>query len=309
LYVSNSDPSVENDYIPAQTSFVQKNYQAAIDQANKILQQTNNNPKSRVYRLLAYSYLELKDTSKACDFSNRFLGKATQDELLANDFLLHARVCGRGNPAIVSQDIAKALQLDTVRSRQIVVLNDAIREARAQKQYGLEGQLMLTSHNLRAASANPADLFYIGTLFYYDNNFAKSDSLLSVYITSFPDTVQGYYWRALSRSQIDTGMKQGLAVPDFEKTVQLGETNKERFKSQAVQAAQMLALYYNNVKKDRPAAQAIVGKGLEFDPTNTTLQDLQKRLAGSAPKTPGKASEPKASANGGNAAGNKSKGR
>jgi hypothetical protein len=189
------------------------------------------------------------------------------------------------------------------------VLNDAIREARAQKQYGLEGQLMLTSHNLRAASANPADLFYIGTLFYYDNNFAKSDSLLSVYITSFPDTVQGYYWRALSRSQIDTGMKQGLAVPDFEKTVQLGETNKERFKSQAVQAAQMLALYYNNVKKDRPAAQAIVGKGLEFDPTNTTLQDLQKRLAGSAPKTPGKASEPKASANGGNAAGNKSKGR
>ncbi|HVF96968.1 MAG TPA: tetratricopeptide repeat protein, partial [Flavisolibacter sp.] len=73
LYVQNSDPSVENDYIPAQTSFVRKDFQAAINQANKILQQTNNNPKSRVYRLLAYSHLELKDTAKACEFSNQFL--------------------------------------------------------------------------------------------------------------------------------------------------------------------------------------------------------------------------------------------
>ena len=298
-YVANSDPSVENDYIIAQTYFVQNKFQEAIDIANKIVQQTNNNPNSRVFRLLGYSYLSLKDTAKACDFSNRFLAKATQDELLANDYLLHASVCGVNNPAIVQADIAKALSLDTVLSRQVAMLNDLIKTARTNKQYNLEGQLMLTSHELRSPQSNPADLFYIGTRFYYGDNFTKADTVFSGFITAFPDSVDGYYWRALTRSQMDSGMRGGLAVPDFEKMISLAETSKERFKDQATQAAISLALYYNNVKKDRPAAQAIIVKGLEFDPANTTLLDLSKRLGGGGSKTPGRtASETKANAAG-----------
>jgi hypothetical protein len=55
----------------------------------------------------------------------------------------------------------------------------------------------------------------------------------------------------------------------------------------------MLAIYYNNIKGDRPAAQAVIVKGLEFDPTNTYLLTLQKQLQGTPkqtpqPKTPGK---------------------
>ncbi|RYZ30941.1 MAG: tetratricopeptide repeat protein [Chitinophagaceae bacterium] len=308
LYVTNSDPSVENDYILAQTAFVQNKFQDAISVANKIVQQTNNNPKPRVYRLLAYSNLGLKDSAKACEFSNQFLAKAAQEDLLANDFLLHASVCGANDPAIVQADIAKALSLDTVLSRQVAMLNDLIKTARTNKQFGLEGRLMLTSHELRAPQSNPADLFYIGTRFYYGNDFQTADTVFSGFITAFPDSVDGYYWRALTRAQIDTNMAQGMAVPDFEKTMQLGEASKERFKSQAAQAAQMLALYYNNVKKDRASAQAVVAKGLEFDPANTTLQDLSKRLGGGgAPKTPGKATDQKSSASTTPAAASKSK--
>jgi Flp pilus assembly protein TadD len=299
-YVANSDPSVENDYILAQTEYVLKNYQNAINIANKIVQQTNNNPKSRVYRLLAYSNLELKDTSKACQYSNQFLAKATQEELLANDFILHANTCGAGDPAVVEADINKALNLDTVLSSRLSMLNDLVKTSRANKQYNLEGLLMYKSHQLRSPSANPADLYYIGTRFYYGNNYAKADSIFSEFITAFPDTVDGYYWRALSRSQLDSAMSQGLAVPDFEKTISLAETDKARFKDQAAQAAQMLALYYNNVKKDRPAAQAIVAKGLEFDPGNSTLQNLYKQLGGNKPAaSTGKSADSKASTNSG----------
>ena len=292
-YVSNSDPSVENDYILAQTEYVLKNYQNAISIANKIVQQTNNNPKSRVYRLLAYSNLELKDTAKACQYSDQFMAKATEDELLANDFILHANTCGANNPAVVEADINKALGLDTVASHQLLMLNDLVKTARANKQYGLEGRLMLKSHELRAGQANPADLFYIGTRFYYGNDFPTADTVFSTFITAFPDSVDGYYWRALTRSQLDSGMAQGLAVADFEKLMSLAETSKERFKDQAAQAATTLAIYYNNVKKDRSAAQAAVAKGLEFDPANQTLQNLSKQLGGG--KTAGGKPEPKAS--------------
>lgn len=283
LYVSNSDPSVENDYILASVSYVKKDYQSAISMANKIIQQSNNNPKPRVYRLLAYSYLDTKDTAKACDYSNQFLAKAGQEDLLANDFILHANTCGATNPAIVEADINKALSLDTVRASQIVLINKFVTTARANKQYNLEATLMEKSHLLRT-NANPADLFYIGTRYYYGNNFGRADTVFSGYITAFPDSVDGYYWRALTRAQMDSGMKQGLAVADLEKTVMLGDGNKARFKDQAVQASQMLILYYNNVKKDRAAALAAATKGLEFDPTNATLSDLQKRLSGGSQK-------------------------
>lgn len=304
LYVSSSDPSVENDYILASLAYVKKDYQSAINTANKILQQTNNNAKPRVYRLLAYSYFDTNDTAKACDYSNQFLAKATQEDLLANDFILHANTCGANNPAVVEADIDRALGLDTVLSHQISMINKLVGTARTNKQYNLEATLMHKSHELRANTANPADLFYIATRFYYGNNFPKADSVLSDYIGAFPDTVNGYYWRALTRAQMDSGMKGGLAAPDFEKTITLAETSKERFKDQAAQAAQMLALYYNNVKKDRPAAQAIVAKGLEFDPSNATLLGLSKQLGGNKPAAAtGKSADSKASTTGGTTTG------
>lgn len=288
LYVANSDPSVENDYILAQTAFVKKEFQQAIDIGNKIIQQTNNNPKPRVYRLMTYSYLGLKDTVKACEFSNTFLAKAPEDFLLAKDFLHHAAVCGRGNPAIITQDITKALSLDKDPNHQITILNEAIKEVRAMGQRNLEARLMLISHQNRGEKANPADLFYVGTLLYYSDDFVLGDSVLTVYANAFPDTLQGYYWRGLTRSRLDTTMAQGLAIPDFEKTMQLAEADKVRFKSQAVQSSQVLAIYYNNVKADKPAALAIIAKGLEFDPTNAALLEMQKKLSATKPVTPPK---------------------
>ncbi len=293
-YVSNSDPSVENDYILAQTEYVLKNYQNAVSIGNKILQQTNNNPKSpRVYRLLGYSYLELKDTAKACDYSNQFLSKATEDELIANDFILHATSCGKSDPTIIQSDIARALQMDTIRSHQLTLLSDFIKNARAQQQYNMEGTLMLMTQQLRGTQANPADLFYIGTRFYAGNDFPKADSVLSIYITAFPDTLQGYYWRGLTRARIDTTMAQGLAVPDFEKTLQLADANKDRFKNQAGQSAYVLAVYSYNVKGDKAAAQAAIARGLAIDPTNANLLNLNGQLAAATkqttpPKTPAK---------------------
>lgn len=296
LYVSNSDPSVENDYILAQNAYVQKNYQEAVNVANKIVQQTNNAPKSRVYRLLGYSYLELKDTAKACDFANRFFTRAaaTGEEILANDYLLlHSNACGRGNPAVVQQDIMSALQLDTVRSRQLSLLNKAVVAARGAGQRDLEANLMLMSARVRGPQANPADLFYIGTLYYYSGNYPTGDSVLSAYVTAFPDTLQGYYWRGLTRLRMDTSGKEGLSISDFEKTVQLAEADKVRFKSQGAQAAYILAVFYNNVKSDRAGALAMANKGLEFDPADEGLQKLQKALSGgkasaAPPKTTGK---------------------
>src|SRR6185295_6623287 len=97
-YIANSDPGVENDYLKAQTYFVQDKFNEAITIGKNIIAQTNNNAKSRVYRLLGYSYMGIKDTTTACDYVNQFFTKAKEDDVIGQDYLLHAWACGRNNP-------------------------------------------------------------------------------------------------------------------------------------------------------------------------------------------------------------------
>lgn len=273
-----ADPSIENEYLTAQTYFVQNKYNEAIASAQKILSGSQN-PKARVYRLLAYSYLGAKDTAAACTNSNLFLQKASGEELIGQDYILHATACGRNDPEMMRADIAKAIQMDSVLSRQIETLNEGIENARANNHKLLEGELRLMSYELRKATADKDELIsYIAVPFYLGGNYQKADSVSQVYITVAADSIHGYYWSALARTAIDTSMQEGLAMPMWEKVLTISETNPERFKAQAVRAATTLAVYHNNVKSDRTTALEFVKRGLAIEPTNENLVNIQKAL-------------------------------
>ena len=234
-----------------------------------------------MYRLLGYSYMGMKDTTTACDYVNQFFTKATDEDIIGQDYLLHASACGKNNPEIIRSDIAKAIQMDSVLSRQMETLNLAIEDAKKSGQRCLEGELALMRYQLRAEKANPAELVSIGVPFYFCGQFQKADSLFQVYNKAFPDSIYGYMWSSRALVQIDTAMTQGLAVPAYEQTLKVAETNPTRdlYKGYATQAAGYLAVYYNNVKADKATALSFVDKGLVVDPTNATLLDIKKKLS------------------------------
>ncbi|MDB5207981.1 MAG: tetratricopeptide repeat protein [Flavisolibacter sp.] len=296
-YIAVADQSVENLYLKAQTEFVQEKYPEAIATANQIISGTQNNPRPRVYRLLANSYLKTKDTTSACTNSNLFLAKASGEDLISMDYLLHARACGSGNPDLIRADIMKAVGMDSVLSRQIATLNEAIEDARVNNFKLLEGELRLMSYTLRAATADKGELIsYIAVPLYLGGNYVKADSIAQVYIAAAPDSIHGYYWSALARTSIDTNMSQGLAIPMWDKVLTVAETSKERYASQGVRAATSLAVYHNNIKTDRPTALGYVTRGLAFDPANANLLSIQKALSvKQAPAKPAKTeAKPKA---------------
>ena len=286
-YKSVADQSVENEYLIAQTKFVQNDFQGAIASANKILGGTQN-PRPRVYRLLAFSYMGAKDTTNACTNANQLLQKAKGEDLYGTDYILHATACGRGNPDLMRQDIMTAIQMDSVPARQQETLNEAIENAKTNNNKLLEGELRLISYQLRqpTGKVSPDELIsYIAVPLYLGGNYQKADSVSQVYSTAAPDSIHGYYWSALSRTAIDTNMQQGLAMPMWEKVLTVAEGNKDRFKSQGVRAATSLAVYNTNIKADRATALNFVTRGLAFDPTNENLLNIQKVLTQSG-KTP-----------------------
>lgn len=296
-YKAVADQSVENEYLTAQTKYVQNDFAGAIAAANKIISGTQN-PRPRVYRLLAYSYLGSKDTANACTNSNQYFSKAPDEDIIGQDYILHATACGNGNPEIIRNDIMLAVKKDSILSRQIETLNEAIENARTNNNKLLEGELRLISYQLRTAQGKAdADelISYIAVPLYLGGNYPKADSVAQAYATALPDSIHGHYWSALSRTAIDTNMQQGLAMPVWERVLTVAEKNPERFKSQGVRAATSLAVYNTNIKADRPTALAFVARGLAFEPTNENLLNIQKVLtqASQTPRRTTPAAKPK----------------
>lgn len=276
-YVSNSDPSVENDYIKAQTLWLQGKFSETANILNNIIAQTNNNPKPRVYRLMAHTQMSLKDTTAACNSINQFFTKANEDEIVAADWIVHAQSCGRNNPEMIRSDVAKAIEQDTVISGKIETLRMFADEAKKDQQRLLEAELRLMAYQLEGTEANPIRLITdIAVPYYFGGAYSKADSAALAYAAIAPDSIYGWQWSARARNAIDTNLEQGLPIPSYEKVLEVAGKDKERFKNQGVAAAQSLAVYYYNVKNDMNQAINYANKGLEFDPANTYLNEIKK---------------------------------
>ncbi|MES2882862.1 MAG: hypothetical protein V4676_11980, partial [Bacteroidota bacterium] len=293
-YISSADPSPENLYFRGQTEFVQKKYPEAITTAKNILSQTNNNPRPRVYRLLAYSYLGAKDTAAACQSTNDYFSKVKEEDMRGEDYLLHAYACGKGNPDMIRNDIFKAVKMDSVLGRQVSLLNEAAKEAKANGQRLLEAELNLMSYNLRGPEkSSPSELINIAVSYFFGAAYQKADSSALAYATLAPDSIYGHYWSALARERIDTSMAEGLAMSSYQKTLDVATTDKVRYKSQGVRAATSLAIYSFNIKNDKAAAIAFADKGLEFDPANANLINVKNVATAKPPAPAAKPATPK----------------
>ncbi len=287
--ISNSDPSVTNDYYKYQINFLQKNYDAAIAGGKDIINKAGAETTPNVYRLVAYSMLEKGDTSGAAPYVDQLFARATEEDILGQDYILRGVVHSKNNPNAMIEAYRMAIQEDSVLANQFKLLDEAIAEF-GKTNRTFEGDMRLLKFQLKGANANPAELVSIGVPYYYGRQYQRADSLFGAYSTAFPDSIYGHMWSARAREQMDTTMSLGLAVPAYEQLLRVSETDKVRFKSYGLLASSRLAVYYANVKNDREKGVQYLTKALEFDPTNEGLKsnlEKLKKTPAARPATPG----------------------
>jgi tetratricopeptide (TPR) repeat protein len=278
-YIANTDPSVNNDYLKAQTAYVQKNYDQAINIGKNIITQAGDKTRPVVYRMLSYAHLEKGDTAGARTYVDQFFAKAKEDELVGNDYTLKADIYGKEDPSVIVPLYITAAKMDSVYANQVKFIQEGIQkfEASGQKQY--VGELKMALYQLDP-TPNPAALISLGIPFYQAGQYQRADSLFKTYTTAFPDSIYGYLWSARALGRIDSTMEQGLAMPQYEQLLRVAETDKVRFKSYGSEASANLASYHVNVKKDKDRGITYLQKALEFDPENESfkknIQILQK---------------------------------
>lgn len=268
-YIAATGPSVENDYMMTDLLYASSKHQQAIDAAKQLLQKEGNAAQPRLLKLIAYSFDALGDSTTALDYIGQYFAKAPDSILVAKDYALRATLLqkfdGRQSEALT--DLQKAIELDTIADNKAGYMKDLAtiykeKGDRSQEAYWL-GQL----YNEKKDPSN-LDLYYWGLAHYSAKEYPQADSVFGLYTEKYPDHIHGFYWRAKSSALIDTAMQTGLAVPYYEKVIELAAPDSIKNKSLLIQAYGYVGAYEANTEKDFEEALENFEKILELDPAN-----------------------------------------
>src|SRR5262249_40602800 len=144
------------------------------------------------------------------------------------------------NEPIVLDSYRKGIIADTVYASKYNSLVDEV--GTYKKQQGrkcIEAALLSLIYDVKKQfnkTIEQRDLIGPALAYYQCGNLQKSDTIFSNYITAFPDSIYGYYWRGKIQSYFDSTMTLGLAIPFYDKTLTIAEGDKVRFKGQGIQA-------------------------------------------------------------------------
>jgi predicted Zn-dependent protease len=307
-YIKNSDPSPRHDYMIADLDYISKQYKDAIAKANFILDRDKDSTQPRIYKLIAYSYEGLGDSAQALQYINQYFDKQDTAGYVAKDFELKARLLDRvqHDEEAAAQWYEKAYAAETKEdtkqdyAKMIALLyknaGDRLKEAEWRGTY----------YN---SAKNPTnlDLYNWGLALYAGQAYQQADSIFAQYEEKYPDQVYGYLWRAMCNALIDSTMELGLAVPHYEKLIEVASKDSVANKSNLIKAYGYIGAYKANVEKNYPESVAYFNKILELDPGNadatryvTILQkwiDEGKGVAGSQQKESAGSEEESSSAN------------
>lgn len=286
-YQAQSDYNKHNDYLYTDLLYLNKQYQAAIDRAQTLFAQQTGDSIPRLYKLMAYSYLGLKDTTNALANMNRYFAKEADTNFTAKDFEMmaeiYAGVAGK-------EDSAIAYYLKTVNvSKDPNALYQYYKKLadlyKFEKDYSGQAKWLGKYYENNAKATN-IDLFNWGIAHFKADEYVQADTVFGFYIEKYPEQAFGYYWRARANSLQDSTMEKGLAVPWYNQLIAIIEkdpSGNKTNKKWLIEAYGYLAAYATNEVKDYKTAAEKLQKILEIDPQNKDAQQylsiLEKKIS------------------------------
>lgn len=289
-YIAATDPSITNDYLFTDLLYSSRKYNDAIDHAQKLITQQGTVTEPRLYKLIAYSYKELHDSTKALDYMKQYFREQKDTGFVVKDYSTMGEIyasLGQADSAAAYFVKASGMEKDsTQRTEYAKKLAGLYKE---QKDYANQA-LWLGRYYTGNTKATNLDLFNWGLAHYMAKEYPAADSVFGLYETKYPDQDFGYYWRARSDAAIDTAMTTGMAIPQYMKLIEIDakdSTNKTNRKH-LIEAYGYIAAYKANTEKDYAGSIDYFERLLGLDPGNSDAQRyiaiLKKNMARAAAK-------------------------
>ena len=267
-YILNSDPSIQNEYRKADLFYVTKNYPEAINTAKAVITKEGDNAKPRIYKMLAYCYNELGDSVSALQSISDYFKFAKEGDYVTKDFELRANLLEKNEfqgKAVAWYE--KALTRADKEGQKEKYMRKIAKLLKATKDYENESKWRERIYT-EVKSSNNVDLFNWGLSLYFSGNYKRADSVFGLYAEKYPKQLYGYLWRARCNVAIDTSMELGLAVPHYEKFIEVAKADSIANRKTLIAAYSYLGAYEANIHKDYVKALDYFERVLGIDQTN-----------------------------------------
>lgn len=279
-YIKYSDQSVDNDYMSADYHYIAGEYQDALHSAMGIIK-NNKTVEPRLYKLIAYSYAALKDSSSALNYMKNYIANQKPGQYVSKDFELMAKLheSQSSDKVVVIEWLKKALALETDKNERLQYMMTL---ADMQQELGNREREAIWREKVYNTKKSPTnlDIYKWGVALYSSEDYIRADSVFSIYQQKYSDQIYGYLWRARCNALIDTTMEKGLAVPHYKKLVEVALKDSIKNKSTLLRAYGYLGTYEANITKDYPASLNYFNKILELDPVNADAAKYKEILEG-----------------------------
>lgn len=276
-YAETSDADPQNEYLRGSLLYAQKKYDEAISLGKSILSRVGDRAKPRVYKMIAYSYLDKGDTLAARQYVDTYFAKE-KEEIVPKDYVLKAYVYTGipGQEEAVVAAYKEAVNADTVLSGKIDLLKEGISTLNKKKLYKLESELQQLLLSIKP-ELTINDLFGAGIADYRAENYARSRDIFTQVTEKYPDQQYGWEWKFYNAQVLDSVKKDSIAVPDALNLLTFTKGDTVKYASQITKASYFLAIYYNQAGEKDSAIQYLqLMKSASADPA--TKQSIQQNI-------------------------------
>lgn len=273
-YAAKSDPSVQTAYDLMDLLYLNKEYGKAVQKAQAIAAQQAEKTAPRLFKLLGYSYAGLKDTAKAITYMQQYFETEEDSNIISKDHVALSELYGTtGNDSLAMVHLAAAANLEKDSAVLYGYFKKLASLAGQQKNYAAQARWMQQYYSGNAQATN-LDLFNWALAHLRAEEYASADSVFGMYVAKYPEQSFGYYWQAKAKAMLDKEMTSGLAVPAYQKLIEVLQQNTAdaNYKKWLVEAYAYLAAYEANTEKDYAQAVDYFEKVLEVDPENESAK-------------------------------------
>jgi tetratricopeptide (TPR) repeat protein len=270
-YAAKSDHTIQNEYDLADLLYLNKTYGQAIQKAQNIMNTEGDEVKPRLYKLMAYSYAGQKDTTQAISYMQQYFANENDTNFVSKDFEsmgdFYTSLSGKEDSAIAYY--AKAVGLEKDSSALYQDYKTLADLSKSIKNYEEQAKWMGKYYSGNNYATN-VDLFNWALADYLAHDFQAADTVFGLYTAKYPEQAFGYYWRARANVAIDTAMTEGLAIPHYQKLIEVlqQDSTNTNYKNWMTEAYAYLAAYEVNTNKDYAEAIDYFEKVLDVDPNN-----------------------------------------
>ena len=270
-YIDKTGSTVEKLSKYAKYLFMNKDYEGTVNIIKSIMEQDSSDV--IMSRLIGYSAFEEGKFEEGLNFMEGFFEKADTSKIIGSDYSYYGKLLAKnGKDSLAVVFLARAIALEPENPD---LYNELALVLYSQKKY-VESAAVFEKMLIHKTGSSQ-DYYQLAKAYYYGEDYANADTAFMRVTELQPISPIGHLWRARCNSQLDPESENGLALPHYQKFVELA-TDEEKYNKELIEANSYLGYYYAVITEDMNQAKTVWKKVQELDPQNQNAKEFFKHL-------------------------------